>query len=78
VDDLRRGRLRRFSTDTLIDMLSRLDADVRIVVHRTLRRPSVAVSTRSKTRALRQLRQLRRPIPSDFAFNREEANQREA
>ena len=75
VDDLRRQRLRRFTTDALIvDMLSRLGVDVRLVVRSTKQR---SLPTESATaEALGQPRRLRRPLPRGFAFRREEANER--
>lgn len=75
VDELRRGRLRRFSTDTFIDMLSRLGVDVRLVVKATKQR-RLPRDRRARTKALGRLRRLRRPMPSDFDFDRDVINQR--
>ncbi len=71
---LRRGHLRRFSTDTLIDMLSLLDREVRLVVRRPTR--ASLPGDRARSKAIGKLRRLRRSIPPDFAFSRDVANQR--
>lgn len=42
VSDLMRGRIDLFSTDTLIDMLARLDTRVRFVIKSSKRRVKVA------------------------------------
>jgi len=42
VSDLLRGRIDLFSTDSLIDMLARLDVHVRVVVKSSRRRQKVA------------------------------------
>ena len=74
IDDLRRGRLRRFGTDALIDIVSRLGVTVRVVARPTTRR---RVPTKSaKSNAFERLRRVRRPLPPGFAFSREEANER--
>ncbi len=46
--------------------------EVRIIGHRVLE----VGPGRKRDEALRRLRELRRPLPPDFVFDREEANER--
>jgi predicted XRE-type DNA-binding protein len=83
VSALKRGRLSDFSLERLIGFLLWLDQDVQITVtpkpRSSLKPPTLevqAASDHSRRWALARLQRLRRALPPDFAFDRDDANAR--